>query len=259
MIVLRDENSNKRIDILGITTDELSIIEMGLKSLVKNNKELNPDKIYGLIKGLNDELKFFDANDDRLPMYAPLKENVYEYVDLGLPSGTLWADRNIGASNPEDYGLYFAWGETVGYTAKEIKERVRKFNKSSYKAKNVKADLTPEQDAAHANMGGKWRMPTKEEFQELNDNCTSEWTKDYNGTGVAGRIFTSKKNRNSVFFPAAGDYRNSFLRDVGSVGSYWSASWDSASFAWGLGFNSVLMSASSYDWYCGRSIRGVCE
>ena len=95
--------------------------------------------------------------------------NGYEYVDLGLPSGLKWATCNVGASNPQDYGLYFAWGETTGYTAEQVKSGVRKFDSASYTASAISTNLTLEQDAAHVNLGGNWRMPTKAEFQELHN------------------------------------------------------------------------------------------
>ena len=126
--------------------------------------------------------------------------NGHEYVDLGLPSGLKWAKCNVGATSPEEYGLYFAWGETTGYTGEQV-PGVRAFDFASYTALGISANLTLEQDAAHANLGGNWRMPTQAECQELFDNCNVVWTDDYNGTGVAGMMFTSKVNGNSVFFP----------------------------------------------------------
>ena len=89
--------------------------------------------------------------------------NGHEFVDLGLPSGLLWATCNVGATSPEQAGLYFAFGETEGFTAEQVEKGVRKFNKTSYKAKNFKSELTSEDDAAHAYMGGKRRVPTYNE------------------------------------------------------------------------------------------------
>ena len=158
--------------------------------------------------------------------------NGHEYVDLGLPSGLKWATCNVGASSPEEYGLYFAWGETIGYTANDVTSKVRAFSSKVYKAgpaASISADLTLEQDAAHVNLGGNWRMPTKAECQELINNCNVVWTDNYNGTGVVGKVFTSKINGNSVFFPAAGYCSYSTVSSVVSDGFYWSASWDSTS------------------------------
>ena len=185
-------------------------------------------------------------------------------VDLGLPSGLKWAAGNIGAKNPEDYGLYFAWGETTGYTAEQVTSGVREFSSSVYNAgsaASISTNLSPNDgnDAARANLGENWRMPTQAECNELIDNCTSTWTDDYNGTGVAGRLFTSKVNGNSVFFPAAGYCDDSSVNYRGSYGDYWSASWDSSSLAWYLSFLSGSANLDVEIRCCGQSVRGVCE
>ena len=186
--------------------------------------------------------------------------NGYEYVDLGLPSGLKWATCNVGANSPEEYGLYFAWGETTGYTAEQVTSGVRVFSEDVYNAgpaASISTDLTLEQDAAHVNMGGNWRMPTKTEFQELIDNCNVVWTNDYNGTGIKGRTFTSKVNGNSVFFPAAGNYNKWGNKEVGSHGYYWSASWDTAEWATNLYFKSGNIFATTGIRYYGQPVRGV--
>lgn len=182
----------------------------------------------------------------------------YKYVDLGLPSGLKWATCNIGATTPEEYGLYFAWGETTGYTGEQVTSGVRAFSEDEYNsgpAASISSDLTLEQDAAHINMGGNWRMPTEAEYQELLDNCDVVRTEDYNGTGVAGMIFTSKVNGKFVFFPGAGEYYKSSAHDVGSYGYYWTAS------CWSDGAAYFLYSDTlNYDQgYCGLPVRGVCE
>ena len=188
-----------------------------------------------------------------------MKENGFEYVDLGLPSRTMWATCNVGATSPEQSGLYFAWGETTGYTAEQVKSGVRKFDSASYTASAISTDLKPEQDAVHVNLGGNWRMPTKAECQELIDNCNVTWTNDYNGTGIKGRIFTSKVNGKSVFFPAPGNCYDSFVDDVGSYGFYWSASWSSSSYGWNLFFHYESQGLGGHDRYRGCSVRAVCE
>ena len=184
--------------------------------------------------------------------------NGYEYVDLGLPSGLKWATCNVGASNPQDYGLYFAWGETTGYTAEQVTSGVRVFNSVSYTASAISTNLKPEQDAAHVNLGGNWRMPTRAEYKELIDNCNGAWTDDYNGTGIEGQIFTGP-NGKSVFFPAAGYCGNSGMNDVDWDGYYWSASWDSSSYAelCCLSFGSPGLFRNNR--YYGYSVRAVCE
>lgn len=191
-----------------------------------------------------------------------LTHNGYEYVDLGLPSGLKWATCNVGATSPEEYGMYFAWGETTGYTAEQVTSGVRAFSKDVYNsgsAASISTDLTLEQDAAHVNLGGNWRMPTKDEYQELLDNCDDVWTDDYNGTGMAGRILTSKTNGNSVFFPAAGICNGSSVKGVGSNGIYWSASWHSSSYAYTLFFHSGGQYTNDGGRIYGYPVRGVCE
>ena len=191
--------------------------------------------------------------------YVTNTHNGHEFVDLGLPSRTLWATCNVGATSPEQAGLYFAFGETKGFTAEQVKSGERAFDDKSYKAKDISTNLTLEQDAAHIYMGGMWRMPTAGYYQELIDNCNVVETDDYNGTGVAGRVFTSKVNGNSVFFPAAGYCYNSSVYGVGSYGGYWSASWGSPSGAWYSYFNSMGQILLVSSQYFGYSVRGVCE
>ena len=168
--------------------------------------------------------------------------NGRNYVDLGLPSGTLWATCNVGASSPEDYGYYFAWGETEPYDVNGSKTT---FNWSSYKwckgsydtmtkyctnsgygydgFTDGKTELDVNDDAAYVNWGPAWRMPSKEEFPELiNSNyTTTTWTTQ---NGVYGRKITSKSNGNSIFLPAAGYRSSCSLYDAGSGGNYWSRS-----------------------------------
>ena len=200
------------------------------------------------------------VDEDSSVRYLIDPYNGYEYVDLGL--SVKWATCNIGASSPEQAGLYFAWGETTGYTGEQVTSGVRVFTEDEYNAgpaASISSDLTLEQDAAHVNMGGNWRMPTEAECQELIDNCDVVWTEDYNGTGIKGLTFTSKVNGNSVFFPAAGFCYRSSVEYVGSFGYYWSDSWDSEYTAWSLYFNSVRQYLYDDLRYYGFSVRGVCE
>ena len=185
--------------------------------------------------------------------------NGYEYVDLGLPSGLKWATCNVGANSPEEYGLYFAWGETTGYTAEQVKSGVRKFDSASYTGSVPSTDLTLEQDAAHTNLGGNWRMPTKAECWELINNCDSMWINNYNGAGVNGRLFTSKVNGNSVFFPATGECGSSSVNEVGSKGYYWSASFGLYGGVWCFDFQYGNKGVHSTGYIYGHSVRAVCE
>ena len=207
------------------------------------------------------------VNEDNSVRY--LLENIpthngYEYVDLGLPSGLKWATCNIGASNPQDYGLYFAWGETTGYTGEQVTSGVRAFSKDVYNsgpASSISTNLTLEQDAAHVNLGGNWRMPTLREYKELLNNCNEVWTDDYNGTGVSGKVFTSKVNGNSVFFPPTGRCENSTFELVGSYGHYWSATRVANSTysgdAYQFNFYSDRSNTANIAKYNGLSVRGV--
>ena len=183
-------------------------------------------------------------------------------MNLGLPSGLKWAAGNIGAENPEDYGLYFAWGETTGFTAEQVTSGGKAFTRDEYyagPAASISTDLTLEQDAAHVNLGGNWRMPTKAEWQELFEYCDDTWTDDYNGTGVKGRIFTSKANGKSVFFPAAGYCDNSSVVNVGSGGHCWSASMYNSYNGWNLSFYSGDPGLGGGGRFYGYPVRGVCE
>ena len=192
-----------------------------------------------------------------------ITHNGYEYVNLGLPSGLKWATCNVGATSPEQAGLYFVWGETVGYTREHVENSKHLFSNKVYKAgpaASISADLTLEQDAAHVNLGGNWRMPTKEEFQELKNNTTHTWTTDYNGTKVKGYIVTSKTNGKSIFLPAAGDGDGSHVYNVGEFGFYWLASWQSSFIAYRVYLSSKKsFYTDDYDGYYGYPVRAVCE
>ena len=181
----------------------------------------------------------------------------YKYVDLGLPSGLKWATCNVGASSPEEYGLYFAWGETTGYTGEQV-PGIRKFTEEEYNAgpaASISTNITLEQDAAYVNMGSNWRMPTIDEFRELIDNCNIVSTDNYNGTRVAGKVFTSKINGNSLFLPNTGKVYDSSRSDVGLYGYYWSASCYSTGAAYFLYSDTFNYGYGSN----GYSVRGVCE
>ena len=159
--------------------------------------------------------------------------NGHDYVDLGLPSGTLWATCNVGAETPEDYGDYFAWGETMPkgvynwntyqYCMGSENTLTKYCNKSSYGYNGFIDNLTtllPEDDAATANWGSSWRMPTVEDWEELYNNTTVTWTTQ---NGVRGRLFTAS-NGNSLFLPAAGVRWDGELNYTGDSCHYWSSS-----------------------------------
>ncbi len=197
-------------------------------------------------------------------------ENGHEYVDLGLASGTLWATCNVGATNPEDYGDYFAWGETTtksNYSWSTYKycngshdTQTKYCTSSTYGTVDNKTILDASDDAATANWGGTWRMPTYAEQTELHTECTWTWTtlNGVNGYRVTGT------NRNSIFLPAAGVRDYSILSNVGSYGLYWSSSLfegdpgDSYS-AYYLFFISNYCTRGGLSRYSGLSVRPVCS
>ena len=194
-----------------------------------------------------------------------------EYVDLGLPSGTLWATCNIGAENPEDYGDYFAWGETSGYNSGKTT-----FSWGTYKYSNYsgvvtkyctdsdsgtidnKSEPEAEDDAAAVNWGSGWQMPSKAQCEELIDESytTTTWT---TLNDVNGCLIVSKSNDNRIFLPAAGYRSGASLNDAGSSGFYWSRSLRSSPSRYGcslyLGSNYI---GTYYEGrYSGRPVRPV--
>lgn len=202
-------------------------------------------------------------------------QQTHEYVDLGLPSGILWATCNVGADKPEDYGYYFAWGETEPKSVydwstykycKGSSITMTKYCTSDFCGYNGFTDnktvLDPEDDAAHANWGGSWRMPTDDEFEELMNsaNCTWTWTTI---NGVKGYKVQSRKSGYTdkwIFLPAAGCRWDADLYDAGSYGYYWSSSLysHSDSYAYCLFFGSGDMDWDDSYRLDGRSVRAVC-
>ena len=195
-----------------------------------------------------------------------------EWVDLGLPSGLLWAKCNLGAIKPEEYGDYYAWGETSTkevYTWETYKyctavdeegwvKTLSKYNTiSRYGTPDNLTTLQPSDDVATAKLGNGARMPTGTEWRELIANTTSEWTSE---NGVYGRKLTAA-NGKSLFFPAAGGRYGSELRSAGGSGIYWSSSLDAGypDDAWYFYFTSdyQIVYYSHYRLY-GFSVRAVC-
>ncbi len=157
--------------------------------------------------------------------------NGHEYVDLGLPSGTLWATCNVGANSPEEYGDYFAWGETTPKefyswgTYKWCNGTSNSLTKYCFDGKWGTVDryieLVHEDDAAHVNWGNGWRMPSADQIRELIKYCNWEWTFIDN---ISGCKFVSTINGNSLFFPAAGWYIDTSIEKAGAYGTYASRS-----------------------------------
>ncbi len=197
-----------------------------------------------------------------------MQKVVAEAVDLGLPSGRLWANMNVGASKPEDYGDYFAWGETEPQSSNSYSWSSYKLCNGTYNTlkkycnnSNIgyngftdgKTVLDLEDDAAHINWGGDWRMPTLAEFEELIDHTTKEWTSQ---NGVYGYKF--KGNDNSIFLPAGGFRFKDELYSFGSFGRYWSSTlYSNCNYAFWLSFGNGNASTNNYDRSDGHTVRPV--
>ena len=208
------------------------------------------------------------SNNSNTPS-NPINPTTGDWVDLGLPSGLLWAKCNLGATTPEGYGNYYAWGETSTketynwstycYATVDADGNLRtltKYNTSSeYGTVDHKTTLEAADDAATAALGTGTRIPTKAEWQELLDNTTAEWTTVNN---VYGLKFTAT-NGNSVFLPAAGIRNNSSLNNVGMFGYYWSSSLyaDDSDAAWEWVFYSDYQGLGCLGRDNGFSVRAV--
>lgn len=207
--------------------------------------------------------------------------NGHAYVEIG---GLKWATMNIGANNITDYGQYFQWGDTTGYVAANVgatgTTNAKPFSWADYKYGNgtslpdatgmtkynstdSKTVLDKCDDAARANWGGQWRIPTVAEFQALGNAVNTAWTESYQGSGVAGLVCTDKRDSSKVlFFPAAGSCINGSVCNVGSYGCYWSSSLYSGGVqdACLLNFNSYYAYwGDANKRYIGYSVRPVAD
>ncbi len=185
--------------------------------------------------------------------------NWHRYVDLGLPSGLLWATCNIGAKEPWESGLYFSWGNVDGHAYGSWSYEYGSWSYPSTPGGNLTTDIPADEkyDAARANFGGSWRMPTAAEFQELYDNCTRKWVTQ---NGVNGSKFISKINGKSVFFPAVGYYYGMVLYCDSISGCYWSSSFRLQTTAFSLHFDgsNVHPQTNAYRLY-GFPVRPVLD
>ena len=189
-----------------------------------------------------------------------MKHNGFEYVDLGLPSGTKWAKCNVGAYSETDNGLYFPFGGIVGLDSPYYEGN---FDSHKLKFNGDKKDtLHLDNDAAHIHMGGKWHMPTREQFEELLDekNTVSTWIYDYCIREVSGRLFRSRINDETLFIPANGFISNHQYVQNGQTCSLWTSSLDFSSV-----YNCTDFFCDKYNTYLARTsayyvcigIRGV--
>ena len=189
--------------------------------------------------------------------YNKNRANGHEFVDLGLPSGKLWATMNIGASTPEDYGNYYAWGELTGKS--DYSWSTYKFGSASPFTKYDQDGLTTLElvdDVARTEWGGDWRMPTKADLQELTANTTFVWDNERSGS-----TFTSNINGNSIFIPAAGCYVGTSADGVGANCNLWSSSLTPSYHyrAIRLDFDSGHIYVNSRERCGGFSVRGVLD
>ena len=192
-----------------------------------------------------------------MPSYLTCPDDHHPHlIDLGLPSGTKWACCNVGATTPEGYGGYYAWGETEEKDYYDWSTYIH-CDGSVETCHDLGTDIAGTQyDVAHVKWGGSWVMPSHDQQVELLDNCSSEWT---TVNGVKGRIFTGS-NGGSVFLPAAGIHRSDNLTNVSSHGCYWSSTlfWVSKYYAHEFRFvsDTVICNHGSYR-YVGQSVRPV--
>ncbi len=182
--------------------------------------------------------------------FTTLAESAFtDYVDLGLPSGLKWATYNVGASSPEEYGKYYAWGKVIPKT------EYTQANSETYGVPLTDISGNPQYDAATANWGGDWRMPTKTEMHELIDNCTWVWLLQ---NGTMGYKVTGP-NGSSIFLPAAGFRSGSSLLNAGSYGYYLSSTPDGSTHAYDLHFDNDDHYVSSNGRDNGFTVRPVRE
>lgn len=250
----------------------VDMISENTKSFSKEIRGLKPSTQYYYVAYITIGEKEYSGSAKSF-ITKDAKENGYELVDLGL--SVMWATYNVGATKPEEYGHFFAWGETETKSTYNLSTykwyngssltngssgTLTKYNiSSSYGPEDNKTTLDAADDVAHVKWGGSWRMPTKAEQDELRTNCTWTWT---TMNGVNGYRVTSNKSGytdRSIFLPAAGYCEDSSWRGAGSFGFYWSSSLftDNPYTAWVINFNSSGgNTAVGRDG--GRSVRPVC-
>ena len=266
-----------------------------MKYLIKTNDYASLDEVdYGRV--------VYDTTNDEVFLQNIGGGVKYKTIDLGLPSRLLWADRNIGATTPEESGLYFQWGDTQGYTAEQVGSgggqkyfdwSDYKFsidgsssNFSKYNKTDSKTVLDPEDDAAHLNMGGNWRMPTFDDFKELllntdvylvpsegeeiqgtareqSDGVRINWVSQAEGTLKGVKFYKKGDKQTYMFLPASGDSYEDSVTSVGESGHLWSSSryssrsYSGAQNAWNFGFSANYSVTVGTSRYFGCPVRGV--
>ncbi len=275
------ENGTEFLEIEKVSRDGNKVMFVYKKSAIIYNSASVIRIIYG-------------SGGSSTPIFKSGTENGHDYVDLGLTSGTKWATANVGASKPQDYGNYYAWGETTTkglygwstykYANGEYNKLTKYCSDSEYGNNgftDTKTTLDLSDDAAYVNWGGKWRMPTKEQQDELRNQCYWVWTESYNNSNVKGYIVYKAKNSDDkgkeiyegeipsssyslsdahIFLPAAGACDDGVTYYAGSNGYFWSSSLSTdyhPNYVWHVRFSSGRV----YDYYGSRhyglSVRAV--
>lgn len=285
---LYDVNQDDLVNIADVST----LVKTVAENLTTEKTVVDTENLTELLNSLSYRLSYIEKKLDI--QYGTDGKMHDEYVDLGLPSGTMWATCNVGADSPEDYGDYFGWGETAVQSSTTYSWGTYKWMASGHNDwrfvtkytyqdgqtsgswyndndeyigttvdgvtyKNLKT-LEAADDAATVCWGSKWCMPTQAQFAELisTDNTTTTWTTE---NGVNGLRVTSKSNSNSIFLPAGGSLEDGeyYRRDV--YGYYWANEFGtdgSSDYSCRLRFNSSESSAESYyNRYSGHTIRPV--
>ena len=240
--------------------------ETGVGSFSRTLEDLNPDVTYYVRTYVVSDYGLAYGNEVSFTTQDGSGGDDHAYVDLGLPSGILWATCNVGANVPEDYGDYFAWGEAQVKWEYNMSTYQHCYAEWSMLTKYCNSlsfgfsidDLTVlllEDDAASANWGGDWRIPTKEEWGELCQNTTHTWTTQ---NGTPGYLFAAS-NGNSLFLPAAGYYEESWWSGFDYFGNYWSSSLytTNPNYAWLFSFSRLECNMTHESRFYGHSVRPV--
>ena len=227
--------------------------------------EFNFDSLYGFTSVPENKVLMKPRTD------IGTNTNGKDYVDLGLTSGTLWATMNVGAASETDYGSYFQWGDIEDKSNANCTWESYKYGDEYIFSKyntglmgcggtiDNKLILDLEDDAARANMGGDWRMPTNALMEELVSETINMWIDNYNGTGVNGRKFTSKTNGKSIFIPASGYRSGSSFYVQGIYCNVWSSLLNTSdpNYALGMFSSDYVNTRYCFNRYSGQSVRGV--
>jgi len=219
--------------------------------------------------GVKFEKITYDRVNDKIWIETP---SLYEFIDLGLPSGIEWASYNVGATKPEELGLYFAWGETQGYTVNDVINNIKPFYWTDYKfsidgtvnfSKYNKSDglITLEKiDDAAIQSDKKYRIPTKNDWEELINNTVITAVENYNGSGVNGALLTSN-NGKTLFLPLCGIAENGTMELTDTHCYYWSSTLNTSyyyrSWYFGFNFNTLNYLMVNSDRYNGLQIRPI--